>query len=471
MNNLGKWQIISIGSRFAALLLGILQSIIITRVLSVAEFGIIGIVGAIGALFGIAQHFGLASGTTREVSSAKKEEVFQIFLASLIIKYAIVIPVAFALFVLTPYITESFYKLSEIEFPLRLYTAVLLIQGAQGILNSVIAGMQRFRRLFIYQVAIAALSLVLYIPLVYQFRVNGYYIALLLFNLISTISLSFLALWPLRGYLKLPTRRDLTHSVKNILLLSLGIYLAKVLYTAWFKFGQFTLGKVESLEVVGIFSFAVLFSSKLQTISDALTDVNLPVFSKGFVEDIDNFKKSFIQNFKRIFVLILFAALSASFFAKDAILFAVGNKYDASIRLIFPLVFSFSFYSYLNLLKSSVLIPAKMIYEMIAAYILMFVSTVAAYFLLISRFESLSSMSYAMLIGSALSFAAAFYMIHNKLKFDVLNSRALILTLQLLVLAPFNFLALPFVFKLAIYAGYLGLLYWSFKKEGFFAKL
>jgi len=468
MTNIGRWQVISIISRLMALILGVVQSIVITRILTVAEFGIIGIVGAVGAMFGIAQHFGLASGTTREISSAPKEETFKIFLSSLILKYIIVLPVALALFLFAPYITRNIYKLDEIAFPLRLYSAVLLVQGAQGILNSVIAGLQRFRRLFLYQVAIAGVSLFLYIPLVYFYKVDGYFMALLLFNAVSTITLSILALAPLRGYLKLPTKSELGHSFKNILLLSLGIYAAKILYTAWFKFGQITLGYFEALEVVGVFSFAVLFSSKLQTISDALTDVNLPIFSKEFSTNLEGFKQKFIGNFKKIFAVILVLTMSASFFAKDVIILAVGHKYDASIPLILPLVFSFAFYSYLNLLKSSVLVPAKMIFELIGSYAVLFVVTSASYFLMVLSFGSLMAMSYAMLFGSALGFASAFLLIHNKLKFDILNSRSVGLTIKLLLLIPFNFLAISLPLKLAIFACYTLVIVSTFKSENIF---
>ena len=160
--------------------------------------------------------------------------------------------------------------------------------------------------------------------------------------------------------------------------------------------------------------------------------------------------------------------MSASFFAKDVIILAVGHKYDASIPLILPLVFSFAFYSYLNLLKSSVLVPAKMIFELIGSYAVLFVVTSASYFLMVLSFGSLMAMSYAMLFGSALGFASAFLLIHNKLKFDILNSRSVGLTIKLLLLIPFNFLAISLPLKLAIFACYTLVIVSTFKSENIF---
>ena len=57
--------------------------------------------------------------------------------------------------------------------PLKLYAVTLVVQGFQSILNSVIAGTKKFRNLFLYQVAIAFVSVIVFIPFVYFYRVNG----------------------------------------------------------------------------------------------------------------------------------------------------------------------------------------------------------------------------------------------------------------------------------------------------------
>jgi len=456
VSSLGKWQIFSIISRFSALVVGLLQSVIITRILTVSEFGLVGIVGAVGALFGIAQHLGLASGTTREISASKGEEdVFKIFVSSVAIKYIITLPIALGLFILAPYLSEHVYKHSEIIFPLRLYSLVLVIQGVQSIFNSVIAGLQRFKRLFLYQACISLVSLVLYAPLVFYYRVNGYFIALTLFNVVSSFSLAFLALWPIRSHLKLPSGGEFKLIFRNVLILSLGIYFVKVLYTLWYKFGQITLGYFESLEVVGIFSFAVLYSSKLMAISDALTDVNLPVFSKEFTQNLEGFKKLFHENFDKLYVLILFAALSQIYFSKEIILFAVGSKYSSVFPIIVPLVLAFTFYSYVNIIKSSILIPSKMIVEMSVSYFILLFTSVASFFMLsVLKFSSINSMSLALFLGSALSFISLYFMIKRGLKFNILDQKFLVLTICLTLITFPHFFVSGFLLRFLFYLVY-----------------
>ena len=74
MKDLGKWQIISMFSQLAAMLLGIVETFVVIRILSVGEWGLVQLAISIGGALGIYQHLGLVSASTREISSAKKEE-------------------------------------------------------------------------------------------------------------------------------------------------------------------------------------------------------------------------------------------------------------------------------------------------------------------------------------------------------------------------------------------------------------
>ncbi len=459
--NLGKWQVISLISRFTALFVGLAQSIVITRILTVSEFGLVSLVGAIGAMAGIAQHLGLASGTTREISASKDtRDIFKILVSSVIIKYVVTIPIAMFLFVSAGYFASTVYKHPEITIPIQLYALVLVIQGVQSIFNSVIAGLQKFKALFVYQTAIAVVSLALYIPLIYFFRVDGYFYALVLFNLLGSIILAILALWPLRLSLKYPDKKEFGGMFKNIFVLSMAIYFVKVLYTVWYKFGQLSLGYINAIEAVGVFSFGLLYSSKLMTISDALTDVNLPVFTKEFATNIENFRKIFTENFNRLYLLILFAGVSAIFWFKDIVaIVGLTSKYESSYFIIAPLVLSFAFYSYVNLLKSSVFIPAKMMVEMIIGYSAMLVGTILSFAILclsfygssdykvyIDNMANINFMSYAMLVGSALGFIVMSVLAKIKINLNVLDSKAITLSLYLITLMVGHLiLVTPFV--------------------------
>lgn len=437
MKNLEKWQIVSFASRGVAMGLGIIQGIFIVRILSVTEYGMVGIVAAIGSIVGVYQHLGLASGSTREISSAKdKAEIFKIFITSVVIRYCITIPLALGLFLLAPYIAEHQYSNSALITPIRLFALVLMVQSVQSMFNSVISGMQRFKLLFIYQAVIAFVSVALYIPLVYFFKVNGYFMALLAFNIIATTVLSFVALKPLFGFLKFPSKEEFKVLFKDILSISLGVYVVKIAYTMWQRSGPLILGLEISAEQVGFFSFALFYATKLMAVSDAVTDVNLSVLSKEYTRDLSNFKKLFSNNFDKVFALILFSALTAIYWAPQIINIAIGEgKYDISLPLIFPMVFAFIFYSVINIVKSSVIVPAKMVMEMIVGYSALLLATVVMYYGLSLSFDPLISMAYAMLSGSLVGLAFLLIAIQIKIKYSFFTASHILLLAQVAIIS------------------------------------
>ena len=402
--------------------IGLVQGFVIAAVLTKAEWGVVQLAVSIGSALGIYQHLGLASASTREISSAKKEEdIFKIFVTSVFIRYCVTLPIAVGLLFSSHYLANVLYKNAALELPLKIYAVTLLFQGVQSILNSVISGTKRFKRLFIYQAVIAVVSLVLYLPLVFFYRTEGYFYAFLVFNVISSISLSFLAFGPLKGKLVFPKKSEFVSFLKEIFSISIAIYLMKVIYTNWEKLGANSLGLFENPEIIATYAFALLYAKKLTSISDSVTDVNLPVLSEKYQKDLGGFKELFEKNFNKLFSIIVLIGSFAAYWAPVIIRFAVGHKYDDSFELIPPLILAFMIYSLLNIINSSVLIPAKMTKSMVLSYVLMILGTGLFAYLLRSQVGILPAMSWGMAFGAILSFVVMLVSIKRKINFSFVN--------------------------------------------------
>ncbi len=471
MKDLEKWQIISFLSRGVAMALGIIQGIFVVRILSVSEYGMVGIVAAIGSIVGVSQHLGLASGSTREISAAKDDkEVFKIFYTSSLIRYSVTIPLAIGLLLTSRYLAIDKYSNPELLTPIRLYALVLLVQAIQSMFNSVISGTQRFKQLFIYQAVISFVSVALYIPLVYLFKVNGYFIALAIFNLIASVALGTIALYPIRKSIEFPSKAETKHLLKEILSISLGIYLVKVVFTLWQRLGPLLLGLHETAEVVGIFSFALFYATKLMAVSDAVTDVNLPALSKQYANDIESFKKVFSSNFDKVFAFIVFSAITAVYWVNEIVRLAIGSdKYDLAIPLILPMVFAFIFYSFVNIIKSSVIVPAKMVKEMVMGYFAMAVSTIGFYFFFKPSFGSLMAMAMGMACGALVGVVVLTFYSQLKLRFNFFSISHVLIVIQGLVIALSGGIE-NFTLKVLAFVLFTGLYFFSLYAASFVTK-
>jgi len=461
MKSLEKWQIISFFSRAVAMAFGIIQSFIVLRILSVGEWGLVQLVVSVGAALGIYQHLGLASASNREIAAAeKKTDIFKIFFTSLIVKYAATIPLSIGLFAFAPKISQT-YGFPEILWPLRIYAGILFLQGVQTIVNAVISGTKRFKELFIFQAAIALASLIIYVPLVYKFKIMGFFYANFIHEVIRSTSLLIIAFLPYRDKLRLPTKDEFITIFKELFSLGMSIYIVKILVINWEKAGTNLLGFLGDAELLGIFSFALLYAKKLMHVSDAVTDVNLPVFSEKFVKDISEFKHLFVQNFNRVYAMVLFFAMSAIYWAYEIITILIGSdKYNAALPLLIPMVFAFIFFSLMDILKSSLAIPAKLVKEMILGFFLMFLSTLGFYLLSRMFLVPVEAMSYSMMGGAFLGFSYLVYLLQNRLGFKFVAWPHALLLIQAVVISSMGHLS-NLYFKLAVYVVFVGFFTWS----------
>ena len=471
MKGLVKLQAYSFISRMAAMLLGMVQTFVIIRVLSVSDWGVVQLAASIGGAFGIYQHLGLASGSTREISAAKDEhEVFKIFMAGAIIRYLVTVPIAIFLFFSADNIALDTYHNPALIFPVKIYGLVLLIGGVQSILNSVILGTKRFKQLFIYQAIIALVSVCIYVPSVYFFKINGYFYALALFTLIGSLTLSVIAFKPYIGKMEFPSWADFKRLFKELLSISLAIYVAKIIYTWWEKSGTLLLGLDLSAEMVAFFSFALLYGKKLMLISDSVTTVNLPVLSEKYTKDLVEFRQLFVDNFNKLYVFILGAGFFAIFWAREVFYILVGgSKYDTSLPLVLPLVFAFVFYSFMNIIMSSIVIPAKRVSIMISSFVVMLIVTVGGFILTKNALDPLISMSYFVAFGSLIGLLFMSFFSSSDLNFKIFGWKHLILFIQILGMSlAFMIPGLGLKFLLFVL---FGLLYWwAVSLTGFLTK-
>jgi len=448
-----KWQSISLVSRFFSVGIGIVQSIILTRwIFTVEEFGIIGIISAVGASIGVYQHLGLASGTARELAARDEKSASKVFISSLIARYAVSLPLSIGLFILAGSIAVG-YKHPEMAGPLRIFAVLLLLQASQDVGNAVLQGLQKFKRLFLFQAFLAVLSIVLYVPLSYFFKFNGYFLALSIVTLFSVVVTWWLVVKPLQESWQWPCRQELWPILRDVFSVGLAIYIVKIIFTNWKNLGTVFLGTQVSVYAVGLFSYALGYALKLMTVSDALTDVNLSVMTKLFTSERHRFQEVFLSNFNKVYAFVWLAGTSAIFWAPEIFHLFVKDKYDGALPYVLPLVVAIWGYSYINYLGASVIVPAKEVVQMVIYYLIMLVGTVGFYFGMRNSLpDVVYLMALAMAVGTLLAMFYQVLLIRFRVGFWVFDKAIGLVTLSLFPLLVQPFVKWSFLNKLELSA-------------------
>jgi O-antigen/teichoic acid export membrane protein len=272
-----------------------------------------------------------------------------------------------------------------------------------------------------------------------------------------------------------PTWVDFKKLFRELLSISLAIFAIKIIYTYWEKSGTLLLGLSVSKEMVAYFTFALLYAKKLMMVSDSVTDVSLPVLSDKYVNDINEFKKLFIDNFNKVFSAVLLSATLVVFWAKEIVWLAVawksqdGNKYVDSLPLILPLGFAFVMYAFMNILTSSILIPAKLVKEMIVSFFIMLLITAVSYFGFRTSLGPLEAMSYGMLAGAFFGLVLEIILSQRKLSFKFVNIDHILVLVQGAVIAYSSFTPNIFV-KSGLFVMFFALYIWNMFASHFIDK-
>jgi O-antigen/teichoic acid export membrane protein len=426
-----SWSMISILSRFGATAIGLVQSFIVVKLLTPSEYGLMGIAMGIGASIGVYQNLGISSGSTREIAAAQsKSEAFKVFIGSLLVRYLIAIPLVVLLMFFSGWISESVNNRPELVMPLRLFALTLFVQALQSTLNSVIQGFKKFKFLFNFQILIAFVSLLIYIPFVSQYGLVGYFYALLTFNLISTGVLLFYSLKQFEGNFEFPGFKELVEIIKSIFAIGLFVYLIKIIDTQWQRFGPVLLAvQLDNIQI-GILTFALMISSKIVMVSDAITDVTLPSMTDVYKKNKDQFLSILKKGNTSATILITLVCLIVIFFKYeifmiiDYLFLFVGKgqilaTYADSFKLMDPLVIAFWGYSHINLLRSGFSVPSKNLKGAVFSHLVLFLATFLMYTLSVGFIgDLLYRFSISMAVGGLAAYISfvIFVFLESKIK-------------------------------------------------------
>lgn len=397
------------------MVIGIIQSIYVVNYLSQADYGSVQVVLGIASIVGASQAFGLTSGSTREISGAKnKTEAKKIFTTAFVIRLLISVPFALFLLLFASRLSAESSNPAMFALAVKIMGVALLIESVQSVFTSLLSAYQKFSTLFTFQVFIALVSLPLYIFFITYYGFIGYFYAYLTHNLVWSLIIAFLALRVFDFKILIPNKKEALSIFNSIFSISLSIYVVKLLFTLWKDSPKLYMNYVLDINevVISVYAFAFLYASKLLIFSDSITDVTLPVMSKEYFKNSNDFIKVYKSNFNKTMLIITFAASVASFWNRDIIMLVIKPEYLPSTSIIPLIMFGVLSYSAINLLKSSVFVPAKKLKLLISSYASMLIFVYVCIFVLIKfGFGALNSVSIGFGFGTFLALLYTLFLI------------------------------------------------------------
>lgn len=451
--NLAKTQLLSLFTKGITTALGIAQSVIIVRILSPAEFGLVGLVMSIGGVIGVTQHLGIVDGAIREIAVLeKKKDVGAVFWVSHLVRQMVTIPLSLGLILLSRYIATDIYHRPEITLYIQMFAAVLILQGLQDVLGASLTGMKNFVALYIIQIITAAINVAAFGILTKIYGALGFFIAVIFTTAIMVAMLAWSIKKDLAGHLGFPDWLTIQKYARRVMRVGAYMYLARIFFVIWQRLPLLALGGVLAAKELGYFNMSLTFGSKLTIIAMALSEVNLSWMTTLYATQKDEFRRIATKNMHRVLLFMMSMTLVLLFFAPEILRYVIGQQYLPAEPLILITTAAFFLYCLMDIGTSSVFVPANepraraVIYAMMVA-----ISGGVMGWLMLTQ-PSMLVASGGVLGGATLSYVVT--VIYTKRRFNIS-----LLTPQLSLFLAAIFLSLAwlftqpgFIFRLAVFA-------------------
>lgn len=464
--NLAKTQLISLVTKGITTALGILQSVIVIRILSPAEFGLVGLVMSVGGLIGVSQHLGIVDGAIREIAVLKKKkDVGKVFWVSHMVRQLVTIPLSLLLLLSASFIATKIYGRPEIALLLQIFSAALVLQGLQDVLGATLTGMKKFVSLYIVQIITASINVVVFAYFTWRYGISGFFGAVIVTTTIMVTLLAAVIGRNLKGYLAWPSWPDVRQYAWRVMRIGAFMYLARIFFIVWQRLPILVLGGVLTADELGFLNVSTTFGSKLTIIAMALSEVNLSWMSSLYTHRREEFQRVVTRNMHRVLVLMMLITLVLLFFTPEILRYVIGTEYLPAQPIILVMTLGFFLYALTDIGTSSVFVPAdKPRLRALTFGLMTAVSGTVIAFLLLARPDSFLA-ALAVLAGALVSYISVVWLAKKRFGVALLTGQ-LFLFLVALGLGVLWLLSDPsLLWRMLVYVLLLAFIVWEIRRS------
>jgi O-antigen/teichoic acid export membrane protein len=340
--------------------LGILQTAIILRILSPAQYGIIGIVVSLGSLVGVSQHVGVVDATIREIAVAvDARRRAHVFWVSLWFRLLVTVPISVVFAALGPLIGTRLYPFPDVPRLVQLTSLILILQGIQGVVGGAYTGKLAFGRLYLFQLLMAAVNVPLFAGMTSWHGVRGFFEAVVVSTGAFIVLLALFLREALGGTLVHPRLQEMRIVLSDIVHTGAWTYVARILSVAWQRVPVLLLGWWASPDVVGLFNAALTFGSKLVILASALGEVNLAFLSSAFARSRQAFTDLAKETLEDVGAAVLVGAGFLALFADVLLNVLAGEAYGSAATVTTFVTWAYALFAFLDIAANTVFVPAR----------------------------------------------------------------------------------------------------------------
>jgi O-antigen/teichoic acid export membrane protein len=400
----GFLQFLAVVNQSSISIIGLIRIVIVVRLLTTYDYGIIGLAAAVSNSFSVFQHLGLGVGVAKEAAQSHgSDRLGFITILVLIIRLTLLLPlILFLIYFISPFAAAK-YNLPQMEHYIDLSALGILVSSPGDILSYVLTGDGHFKIYFKLRLYKELLFLLISVTFILFFGLDGYFFAQILTGFLFTIFSALLVFTKIKINFSYFTYKELINGAKSIFKTSAAVFSSKIIRTISLQMpvllGSFFL----SVSEIGCLKFGIQSGGNFATLMTSTHIVTMPKMTHLLKKEGRNgLFVYFSQNYLRLAtVLSLFLILAFSI-APELVVFVGGSQYINSYRAFQFVILFYYFVMLADTVFNSLHFPLNREYDYLKSYIIYFiisiVSTILISFFYKSNYSSLFGICFASFI-------------------------------------------------------------------------
>lgn len=419
--------------QFTIKVLSLITAIILARILSSEEYGIIGIALVFINFINQMSDFGLQSAVIY-----RKEQTDEVLHTGATLRIIISSILYLVIFLIAP-IGANFFNENRVENVIKILGIIIILSSAGFISQTKIAMQLKFKSLVIPRIISGLTNSLTTIILAYLgFSYWSLVYGQLLSSIVFLIALYYVLPWKLKFFIDKNIAKDLLNFGFFVVLNSLVAFLL-------FNIDRISIGRILSIEQVGYYAIALFWGAFVYDhIGVLVNQVLFPVFAK-IRENKEQLGRAYLKTMHFLSIVVFPISLGMIIIAKEFAIIILGKGTDKWVSAILPLQILCVY----GLIRA-LLIPSGNVLFSLGK--VRFYTYLGILMLVVIGIFILPSIFYFQIIGVALLFAIAFVFdamieLHFFSKWTGIKIKEILKTISLPFISSLIMFFLVFLFK------------------------
>lgn len=326
------------GNVFAAGL-GFLSILMISRVLSVSDFGLFNIAMSVILVVPDISTLGMDTSmmkfSSSYLSTGKTTEAAEAFKTTLFMRTVVAFFFATAIFRAAPLVSKALFGHPDMSSLIRLAASGVLFVSIFNYLKSVLYSYKMFKECVILQLLVDLVKLAAAAALIFSLKMTTF-AAVGVFAFIPVVGI-LLGFWKIKDKV-FAGRKPINGLAGRLLSYSKWTFITIICRRIFYHIGIFMLVKMVSIEATGTYGLALNLAYIFPILIISIKSVLLPEVSR--FREADQFEK-YLKGALKISLYICVAVIPLLFLSRRIILFFFGSRYADSVVIFNWLLLSY----------------------------------------------------------------------------------------------------------------------------------